>query len=225
MASSPSSSCGKTDTTFESLIRADVRKVNNFRILEEEEEEEEEEEVFVPVKAKSKAANMLVQLISCGAISANDRRISSSEFIPCPRPNYSPMSFISPMSNRSVMIRELGCSLDSARFRGLRMNEKDYFRGSLLEAANTKEEVGEGMPVILHSSSCKRSRSCKSPGLKEDEDKSFHSPGSKCFPRTRRVTSLKPCRNEALFSTTSGFGNLDLLFYHIMEAIESMIPL
>ncbi|KAJ0963574.1 hypothetical protein J5N97_028696 [Dioscorea zingiberensis] len=200
MASSPSS-CGKTDRTLESLIRADVRKVNNFRILEEE-----EEEVFVPVKAKSKAANMLVQLISCGAISAKDRRSSSSGFIPCPKPNCSPMNFNSPMSNSFTMIGELGCSLDSARFRGLRMNEKDYFSGSLLEATNTKEEVGEGMPVILRSSSCKENRSCKSPGLKEDEDKSFHSPGSKCFPRTRRVTALKPCRNEALVSPTSGFG-------------------
>lgn len=145
LASSPSS-CVMTDTTLESLIKADARKVSNFRILEEE-------QVFVPVKAKSKAANLLVQLISCGAISAKGHQSF-------PKPKFSPKNFHSPMSTGSTgMIREFDSPLDNSwSFRGLRMNEKDYFSGSLLESTINKEGIGEGIPVILRSSSCKENR-------------------------------------------------------------------
>ncbi|KAM0945103.1 putative protein SOSEKI [Dioscorea sansibarensis] len=199
LALSPSSSCAMTDTTLESLIKADARKMSNFKILEEE-------QMFVPVKAKSKAANLLVQLISCGAISTKGHQSF-------PKPKFSPMNFDSPMSAVSTaMIGELNSPLDnSPRFRGLRMNEKDYFSGSLLETTNNKEGVGEGIPVILRSSSCKESRCCKSPRPKEEEYKYFDSPGSKCFPRTRRVTTLKSCRNESLMSPSSGCGQSRVL--------------
>ncbi|KAH7691702.1 Protein SOSEKI 2 plant protein [Dioscorea alata] len=198
LASSPSS-CVMTDTTLESLIKADARKVSNFRILEEE-------QVFVPVKAKSKAANLLVQLISCGAISAKGHQSF-------PKPKFSPKNFHSPMSTGSTgMIREFDSPLDNSwRFRGLRMNEKDYFSGSLLETTINKEGIGEGIPVILRSSSCKENRCCNSPQPKEEEYKHFDSPGSKCFPRTRRVTTLKSCRNEALISPSSGYGQSRVL--------------
>ncbi|KAJ6670373.1 UPSTREAM OF FLC PROTEIN (DUF966) [Salix viminalis] len=81
-SSSASSSGGKTET-LESLIRADVNKINSFRILEEE-------DIRMPNNARLKASSMLMQLISCGSISVKD---NSFGLVPTYRPRFTHSKF------------------------------------------------------------------------------------------------------------------------------------
>lgn len=118
---------------MESLIRADARKLNSFRILEEE-------EFRMPSHAKLKTSNMIMQLISCGSISVKDH---SFGLIPTYKPRFSDSKFPSPLFSTSLMIGE-----NSHRM-GMMLEDKEYFSGSLLERSMAKE----GVPVLKRSSS------------------------------------------------------------------------
>ncbi|XP_039134987.1 uncharacterized protein LOC120272280 isoform X1 [Dioscorea cayenensis subsp. rotundata] len=192
LSASPLSSYGKIDT-LESLIREDARKMNRFRILEEE-------EVFVPTRVKMKATNLLMQLITCGAISVKDHR--SLGLIPTYKPSYSHMNVSPSMFANSVLLGEHDSPLEAPSFMGARMEEKECFSGALLETMNYKEGFRKG-PPNLQQSSYDENRDCVSPNL-EDEDKEVGSHRSKCLPRPFRVTAVKPSsRNEALLSPAS----------------------
>lgn len=138
---SNTSSSGQTGT-LESLIRADARKFNSFRILEEE-------EFRMPSNSKVKASNMLLQLISCGSISVKDH---SFGLIRTYRPSFSHSKFPSPLFSTSVMLGELDCLSENPRFMGLRLEEKEYFSGSLVEKSMLKEG-GDVFPSLKRSSS------------------------------------------------------------------------
>ena len=138
--SSASSSGGKTET-LDSLIRADACKINSFRILEEE-------DVRMPPVTKLKATNMLMQLISCGSISVKDH---SFGLIPTYRPRFSHSKFPSPLFSTSIMLGELDCLAENPRMVGLKMEDKEYFSGSLIETKILKE--GEGFTGLKRSSS------------------------------------------------------------------------
>ncbi|KAJ0966653.1 hypothetical protein J5N97_023570 [Dioscorea zingiberensis] len=192
MSGSPLSPYGKIDT-LESLIRADAKMMNKFRILEEE-------EVFVPARVKMKVTSLLMQLITCGAISVKDHR--SFGLIPTYKPSYSHMNFSPSMYPNSMLLGELDSPLEDPRIMRSRRDEKECFSGTLLETMKHKQEVRKGMPTLQRSSSYDKHRNCESPNLK-DEDKELDSPRSKCLPRPFRVTSLKPSRNETLLSPVS----------------------
>lgn len=138
---SVSSSGGKTET-LESLIRADVNKINSFRILEEE-------EIRMPTNARLKATNMLMQLISCGSISVKDH---SFGLIPTYRPRFSHSKFPSPLFSTSIMLGELDCLSENPRLMSLRLEDKEYFSGSLIETKMLKEE-GDELNALKRSSS------------------------------------------------------------------------
>ncbi|KAK9279861.1 hypothetical protein L1049_013543 [Liquidambar formosana] len=140
-SSSTSSSGGKTET-LESLIRADASKINSFRILEEE-------DIRMPPNAKLKATNVLMQLISCGSISVKDH---SFGVIPTYRPRFSHSKFPSPLFSTSIMLGELDCLSENPRLMGLRLEDKEYFSGSLIETKMLKEE-GDGFTALKRSSS------------------------------------------------------------------------
>lgn len=140
-SSSASSTGGKTDT-LESLIRADVNKINSFRILEEE-------ELRMPNNARLKATNMLMQLISCGSISVKDH---SFGLIPTYRPRFSHSKFPSPLFSSSLMLGELDSLSENPRFIGLRLEDKEYFSGSLVEAKMLKEVADEHSALKRSSS-------------------------------------------------------------------------
>ncbi|KAL6967147.1 hypothetical protein U1Q18_032951 [Sarracenia purpurea var. burkii] len=131
-----------TSETLVSLIRADASKINSFRILEEE-------EFRIPSNSKIKASNMLMQLISCGSISVKDH---SFGLIHTYRPRFSHSKFPPPLLSTSLTLGELDCPTKNPRFMGLRLEDKEYFSGSLVEA-NTLKEEGDGFTSLKRSSS------------------------------------------------------------------------
>lgn len=143
--SSASSSGGKTET-LESLIRADANKINSFRILQEE-------DIRMPNNARLKATNVLMQLISCGSISVKDH---SFGLIPTYKPRFSHSKFSSPLFSTSMMMRELDCLSENPKFMGLRLEDKEYFSGSLIETKLLKED---GHTSLKRSSSYNADRS------------------------------------------------------------------
>ncbi|XP_019054521.1 PREDICTED: protein UPSTREAM OF FLC-like isoform X2 [Nelumbo nucifera] len=189
-SSSTSSSCGKTET-LESLIRADASKINSFRILEEE-------EIRISSNTKFKPANVLMQLISCGSISVKDH---SFGLIPTYRPRFSHSKFPSPLFSTSVMLGEVDCFSDNPRLMSLRLEDKDYFSGSLIETKTLKEEE-DGCPALKRSSSFNADRTSKaadSADVKE-ETESTH---SKCIPRSIKASLGKQLRSETMRSPVS----------------------
>lgn len=136
--SSATSSSGRTDT-LESLIRADARKINSFRILEEE-------EFRMPSHSKLKASNMIMQLISCGSISVKDH---SFGLIPTYKPRFLHSKFPSPLFSTSLMLGELDCLAENPRVMGMNLEDKEYFSGSFLE----RNMMKEGVPKLKRSSS------------------------------------------------------------------------
>ncbi|XP_058107875.1 protein SOSEKI 3 isoform X2 [Magnolia sinica] len=142
-SSSTSSSERKTET-LESLIRAEATKMNSFRILEEE-------ELCIPLNTKLKASNVLMQLISCGSISVKDHH--SFGIVPTYKPRFTQTKFHSPFFSSSIMLGELDCLSENPRLMGLRLEDKEYFSGSLIETTKHKEEQGGGLASLKRSSS------------------------------------------------------------------------
>ncbi|XP_038901823.1 protein UPSTREAM OF FLC isoform X2 [Benincasa hispida] len=188
LSSSASSSGGKTET-LESLIRADASKINSFRILEEE-------EIRMPTNARLKATNVLMQLISCGSISVKDH---SFGLIPSYKPRFSHTKFPSPLFSTTVMLGELNCLSENPRMMGLRLEDKEYFSGSLIE---TKMLQGDGLTTLKRSSSYNADRTCKQLNSTEDKDQSTSS-RSKCIPRAIKASLSKQPRNDPMKSPTS----------------------
>lgn len=186
-SSSASSSGGKTET-LESLIRADASKMNSFRILEEE-------EIRMPTNARLKATNMLMQLISCGSISVKD---NSFGLIPTYRPRFSHSKFPSPLFSTSLMMGELDCLSENPRSMGIRLEDKEYFSGSLIETKFLRED-GDGLSALKRSSSYNAGRS----------DKPLDSAGesengrSKCIPLLIKASIAKQPRSESMRSPLS----------------------
>ncbi|XP_077244701.1 UPSTREAM OF FLC protein (DUF966) isoform X2 [Tasmannia lanceolata] len=191
-SSSSTSSGGKTET-LESLIRADASKMNSFRILEEE-------EVCAPSNTKLKASNVLMQLISCGSITVKDHH--SFGFIPTYKPRFSQVKFPSPMFSSSMVLGELDCLSENPRMMGLRLEDKEYFSGSLIETKKNNEE-GEGFGVLKRSSSYNADRNFNSSDSTADKRKDMDSARTKCVPRTTKGSSNRYLRNEITRSPLS----------------------
>ncbi|KAK8469669.1 hypothetical protein PHAVU_005G130600 [Phaseolus vulgaris] len=137
---SPSSSGGKTET-LESLIRADVSKMNSFRILEEE-------RIRMQTNARLKASSLLMQLISCGSISVKNHSVG---LIPSYKNRLSNSKFPSPLFSTSVMFGEFDCLAEKTKVMGLKLEDKEYYSGSVVESKVLKEEGGHN--VLKRSSS------------------------------------------------------------------------
>ncbi|KAK8707797.1 hypothetical protein V6N13_058849 [Hibiscus sabdariffa] len=188
---SSSSSTGGKIETLESLIRADASKINSFRILEEE-------EIRMPTNARLKATSMLMQLISCGLISVKDH---SFGLVPTYEPRFSHSKFSSPWFSSSIMLGELDCLSEKSRLMGLRLEDREYFSGSLIETKVLKQE-GERHATLKRSSSYKDDRTCKE--LESTEDKEETNSGStKCIPRTIKASLSKQPRSESMRSHSS----------------------
>lgn len=110
---------GEADT-LESLIRADVRKLNSFRMLEGE-------GFQMPSNTKLKIINMMIQLISCGSIQEKDHRIG---LIANYRPRISSANFST--------LGELDHLPENPRLMGTRFADK---KGSLGEKMVLERDV------------------------------------------------------------------------------------
>lgn len=187
-SSSSASSSGGKNETLESLIRADASKANSFRVFEEE-------DIRVPPVTKLKASNVLMQLISCGSISVKDH---SFGLIPTYRPRFSNSNFPSPLYSTPVMLGELDCLSENPRLMGLRLEDKEYFSGSLVETKMLKDE-GDGVTALKRSSSYNAERTCKQQDLAEDKEETT-SGRSKCIPLAIKASLSKHPRSESMRS-------------------------
>ncbi|CAJ1979232.1 unnamed protein product [Sphenostylis stenocarpa] len=187
--SSSSSFVGKAET-LESLIRADASKVNSFRILEEESMRE-------PTNTRLKASNLLMQLISCGSISVKNH---SFGLIPSYKPRFSSSKFPSPLFSTSFVLGEFDCLAENPKLMSLRLEDKEYFSGSLVE---TKLKEGNGFNVLKRSSSYSDERTYKEQKPQEDKEESSSSGHSKCIPRSIKASLSKHPRSESMRSPVS----------------------
>ncbi|KAH9612640.1 hypothetical protein KSS87_003068 [Heliosperma pusillum] len=187
-SSSASSSGGKAET-LESLIRSDVNKINSFRRLEEE-------DLRMPSNTKVKASSMLMQLISCGSISVKDHGLG---LISMYRPRFSDSKFSSPLYSTSVMLGELDCLSDNSRLMGLRLEDKEYFSGSLVETKMAKREVDGRSLKRSSSNNADRSSSFRHCDVL-DNDEETSSTRSKCIPRSIKASPSKHPRSELMRS-------------------------
>ncbi|XP_057457152.1 protein SOSEKI 3-like isoform X3 [Lotus japonicus] len=133
--SSPSSSGGKTET-LESLIRADASKMNSFRILQGE-------SIAMQTNTRTKASNLLMQLISCGSLSVKNH---SLDLIPSSyKARFSHSKFPSPLFSTSAMLGEFDYLAENPKVMGHRSEDKECFSGSLVESKMLKEEDGHNV--------------------------------------------------------------------------------
>ncbi|KAF5931037.1 hypothetical protein HYC85_031910 [Camellia sinensis] len=189
-SSSSASSSGEKTETLENLIRADASKINSFRITEEE-------EYPMPSSSKLKASNMLMQLISCGSISVKDH---SFGLIPNYRPGFSHSKFPSPLFSTSLILGEFNCLTENPRLMGLRLEDKEYFSGSLVETNMLKE--GDGFTALKRSSSYNADRSCNQLDSAADKEETT-SAHAKCIPRVIKASLSKQLRSESMKSPVS----------------------
>ncbi|CAI8592931.1 unnamed protein product [Vicia faba] len=175
--SSPSSSAGKTET-LESLIRADASRMNSFRILEEE-------GMQMQTTTRLKASSLLMQLISCGSISVKNH---SLDLIPSYKARFSHSKFPSPLFSNSVMLGELDCLVGNPKVSSFRMEDKEYFSGSLVESKMAKEEDEQNL--LKRSSSFNAERTSKELKSQDMEESSSSSINSKCNSRPVKASSM-----------------------------------
>ncbi|CAN8247222.1 unnamed protein product [Cochlearia groenlandica] len=148
-SSNNASSLGEKTDTLESLIRADVSKMNSFRILEQE-------DARMTVNPRLSASNMLMQLISCGSIAVKDNSLG---LVPTYKPKLGHSKFPSPFFSSSYMTRDLDHFNETPSLMSLRLEEKERFSGSLFE---TKQQKKDG-----NTCSLKRSSSYNGDSLRE----------------------------------------------------------
>lgn len=121
--------------TLQSLIRADVRKLNSFRVLEEE-------GYRIPSSSKLKIVNMMMQLISCGYVQEKDHSFS---LVPPYGPRFSSSKLQSPLLSTPLTLGEI----DNPHPMGKKVADKKCFSGSLAE----KSVLEEAAPTLKRSSS------------------------------------------------------------------------
>ncbi|ESQ51289.1 hypothetical protein EUTSA_v10016498mg [Eutrema salsugineum] len=172
--SPPFSNSAKTDT-LESLIRADVSKMNSFRILEQE-------DVRMHANPRLKASNMLMQLISCGSISVKDNNFG---LVPTYKPKFGHSKFPSPFFSSSFMMQDLDRLSETPSLMSLRLEEKEYFSGSLVETKLQKKDASVGNTSLKRSSSYNGDRASNQMGVAENGE--LKPGGSKYIPRSGKT--------------------------------------
>ncbi|KAJ0238915.1 UPSTREAM OF FLC protein [Hirschfeldia incana] len=183
VSNSASSLTAKTADTLESLIRADVSKMNSFRILEQE-------DVRMP---RLRASNMLMQLISCGSISVKDNKFG---LVPSYKPKFGHSKFPSPFfSSSSFMMGDVDRLSETPSLMSLRLEEKEYFSGSLVETKLQKKDAADGNTSLKRSSSYNGDRASKQMGVAENGDSKQGC--SKHIPRSRKASSSMMSKGQA----------------------------
>ncbi|XP_072956396.1 protein SOSEKI 3-like isoform X1 [Typha angustifolia] len=187
-------SAGRKSETLESLIRSEACKMNSYRILHGE-------DVLIPKDPKLRPSDVLMQLITCGSISVKDHHRFG--FVPSYKPRFSHMKFPSPIFSHSMMLGELDCLSEDPRLMRLKLEDKEYFSGSLIETKKYREDIGKKIPILRRSSSYNADRSCKSLDSRRNDEETTNTSRSKCLPRTIKLTSIKPTKNESTKSPIS----------------------
>nr|CAB3493631.1 unnamed protein product [Digitaria exilis] len=190
---SMTSTRGKSES-LESLIRADNMK-NSFRILEEE-------DIVVPTCPKLKPTNVLMQLITCGSLSVKDNE--NIGIVQAYKPRFPNLKFPSPLISRTMMMSELDYLSENPRLMGMKLEDKEYFSGSLIETKMQRDIPAERYSTLKRSSSYNAERGgetldCTRP----DEDTTDTSSRSRCLPRTPILSSFLHTKSDSLKSPVS----------------------
>jgi hypothetical protein len=133
---------GKSDS-LESLIRED-NATNSFRIVEEG-------DIVVPTCPKLKPTNVLMQLITCGSLSVKDHE--KIGIVQAYKPRFPNQKFPSPVISRIMMMSELDYLSENPRLMGTKLEEKEYFSGSLIETKMQRDVPAERYSTLKRSSS------------------------------------------------------------------------
>nr|QEG03043.1 upstream of FLC1 protein isoform X1 [Cymbidium ensifolium]QEG03061.1 upstream of FLC1 protein isoform X4 [Cymbidium ensifolium]QEG03062.1 upstream of FLC1 protein isoform X5 [Cymbidium ensifolium] len=154
-----SASSGTKVDTLESLIRAEVNKVNSFRIIEEEE--------VIPMKVKMKRTNALLQLLTCGSTLVKDHH--SLGFIQTYKPRFLSMR-LGPTFPSAMTLREFDYMTGGSRVMRLGTERRTSFSRNLAENCVTYKEDG-----VEASPSCTAfyngGMTYRSPDLKGNKEK------------------------------------------------------
>ncbi|PUZ37523.1 hypothetical protein GQ55_9G126600 [Panicum hallii var. hallii] len=184
---------GKSES-LESLIRAD-NATNSFRILEEE-------DIVVPTCPKLKPTNVLMQLITCGSLSVKDHE--NVGIVQAYKPRFPNLKFPSPLISRTMMMGELDYLSENPRLMGMRLEEKEYFSGSLIETKTQRDVPAERYSALKRSSSYNAERGGETLNCaRSDEDTTDTSSRSRCLPRTPILSSFLHPKSDTLKSPVS----------------------
>ncbi|XP_010231361.1 protein UPSTREAM OF FLC isoform X1 [Brachypodium distachyon] len=182
---------GKSES-LESLIRAD-NAMNSFRIIEED-------DIVVPTCPKLRPANVLMQLITCGSLSVKDH--DSIGLVGAYKPRFPNLKFPSPLISRSMMMGELDYLSENPRFIGKRLEDKEYFSGSIIETKMQREVPAERHSVLKRSSSYNAERGGETLDCARPDEEDTVS-RSRCLPRTPILSSFLHPKSEAHKSPVS----------------------
>lgn len=191
---STTSSSEKVDT-LESLIRADAKQRSGLRVLDED-------EVYVSTAPRTKATNVIMQIITCGSLPVKGKH--SFAIVPTYKSRLSNMKYPSSKFGGSVVLSDVDSLSDSFKFMGSTIGDKEYFSGSAIETKKHKVEVEDIDATLKRSNSYSAERSLKSPETKSGENKEMDSSLSKCLPRTIKIsTPTRQFKNGMLRSPIS----------------------
>jgi hypothetical protein len=139
------STCAKSES-LESLIRADNVMTDSFRILEEE-------DVVARTCPKLRPASVLMQLVTCGSLSVKGH--GDAGVVRTCKPRFPNLRFLpSPLISRTMMMGELDYLSENPRLMGMKLEEKEYFSGSLVETKKTQRDgPAERYSALKRSSS------------------------------------------------------------------------
>ncbi|XP_066386331.1 protein SOSEKI 3-like [Miscanthus floridulus] len=181
--------------SLESLIRAD-NVTNSFRILEEE-------DIVVPTCPKLKPTNVLMQLITCGSLSVKDQE--NAGIVQTYKARFPNLKFPSPLISRTMMMGELDYLSENPRLMGMRLEEKEYFSGSLIETKMQRDVPAERYSALKRSSSYNAERAGDALDCtRREEDKTDDtSSRTRCLPRTPIVSSFLHPKGDSLKSPVS----------------------
>ncbi|KAL6893679.1 hypothetical protein ACP4OV_007777 [Aristida adscensionis] len=184
---------GKSES-LESLIRADNAATNSFRILEED-------DIVVPTCPKLKPANVLMQLITCGSLSVKDHE--NVGIVQAYKPRFPNLKFPSPLISRTMMMGELDYLSENPRFMGMRLEDKEYFSGSLIETKMKRDVPAERYSALKRSSSYNAERSCETLDCARADEDAIDTSRSRCLPRTPILSSFLHPKSGTLKSPIS----------------------
>lgn len=180
--------------SLESLIRADNNTMNSYRILEED-------DIVVPTCPKLRPTNVLMQLITCGSLSVKDH--DNIGLVEAYRPRFPNLKFPSPLISRTMMMGELDYLSENPRLMGVRLEDKEYFSGSLIETKMQRDVPAERYSVLKRSSSYNAERSGETLDCARPDEDTVNTSRSRCLPRTPILSSFLHPKSETLKSPVS----------------------
>ncbi|KAL0390060.1 UNVERIFIED_CONTAM: protein UPSTREAM OF FLC [Sesamum calycinum] len=117
---------------------------------------------------------------------------------PTYKPKFSHSKFPSPLFSTSLMFGELDCLAENPRLMSMKLEDKEYFSGSLAETTTLKENV----PTLQRSSSYNADRSTQQLDSNGDKEEGS-STTSKCIPKSIKASLSKQPRSESMRSPLS----------------------